>query len=303
MYKNLSPISQLFLAGLIVVATSIFVMIIGAAIAYPLFGFNYFTDASMLSASNMENIGIVKYFQIVNSLGMFVIPPFIIAKLYSDNLGNYLAINSIPKLNSAIITGAAMIVALPIIAYSAEINSYLVFPDSLQFILDWMKAMENTALEITVSLLKMDTPVEFLVNLLMIGIIPAVGEELLFRGVIQKILGKWLKSHHIAILLTAFIFSAFHLQFLSFLPRFLLGIYLGYLLVWTGNIWLPIIAHFVNNASAVTYYYFADIDIAQEMNNASANEFPIYVVIISALIFGLLAWKIKSNTKEQKLLL
>ncbi|MEA3445813.1 MAG: CPBP family intramembrane glutamic endopeptidase [Bacteroidota bacterium] len=298
MFKDLSPVAQLFMVGLIVVATSLVVLIIGAIVAMPLFGFNYFSDPSQLANVFSENMAVAKYFQILNSLGMFVIPPFIIARLYSGDFSNYLAINKTPNLTIVLFTGAAMFAALPIISFTAELNSKLVFPESLQVIESWMRNLEDSAIEMTIKLLRMETFSDFLVNLLMIAILPALGEELLFRGVIQRILGDWFKNHLIAILITAFVFSAFHLQFMSFLPRFLLGIYLGYLLVWTKNIWLPIIAHFVNNAGAVIYYYVSDVDIADDIVNSSTENFPFYVVLISAVIFTFLARLIVRKQQE-----
>lgn len=298
MFKDLSPLSQLVIAGLVVVATALGVMIVGAIIAIPIFGFNYFTNPAQLALAVSENVAVAKYFQILNSLGMFVIPPFIIAKMFEGNPGKYLAINKTPQLTTVIFTGLAMVAALPIIAYTAEINAKISLPGGLHAIEEWMRNMEDAALDMTVKLLRMDTFSDFLINMLMIALIPAVGEELLFRGVIQRILGEWTRNHLIAILITAFLFSAFHLQFMSFLPRFLLGIYLGYLLVWTKNIWLPIIAHFVNNAGAVIYYYVSDVDISEDMANPSSDDFPFYVVLLSAGVFFVIARLIVRKERE-----
>ncbi|MCF8370381.1 MAG: CPBP family intramembrane metalloprotease [Bacteroidales bacterium] len=298
MFKNLSPFSQLVIAGLVVVATALVVMIVGAVIAIPVFGFNYFANPAQLALAVSENVAVAKYFQILNSLGMFVIPPFIIAKMFDGNAGNYLAINKTPRLTTVILTGLAMVAALPIIGYTAEINAKISLPGGLHAIEEWMRNMEEAALDMTVKLLRMDTFSDFLINMLMIALIPALGEELLFRGVIQRILGEWARNHLIAILITAFLFSAFHMQFMSFLPRFLLGIYLGYLLVWTKNIWLPIIAHFVNNAGAVIYYYVSDVDISEDMANPASDDFPFYVVLISVVVFFVIARLIARKERE-----
>ena len=95
---------------------------------------------------------------------------------------------------------------------------------------------------------------------MVIAIIPAVGEELLFRGVIQKLFLKWNGKVHLSVWLTAFVFSAVHMQFLGFFPRLILGAVLGYMLVWSGSLWLPIVAHFTNNAFAVLLTYFIGMD-------------------------------------------
>lgn len=118
-----------------------------------------------------------------------------------------------------------------------------------------MKSSEEQAARITEAFLIMTSPSELLFNLFMIALIPAIGEELLFRGIVQNIFSRWLKNNHAAIWLSALLFSAMHMQFYGFIPRLMLGVMLGYLLVWSGNIWWPIIAHFVNNAAAVIFSY------------------------------------------------
>jgi len=132
-----------------------------------------------------------------------------------------------------------------------------------------------------------------LVNLLMIGVLAAIGEELIFRGLFQGLLTRMLKNPHIAILITALLFSAFHFQFFSFLPRFVLGIVLGYLMYLGRSIWFPIIAHFVNNAMGVIYYYFnskgSSDDMLEEIG--TSNLLPM-TALISLLIFAVffIAW-------------
>jgi membrane protease YdiL (CAAX protease family) len=118
-----------------------------------------------------------------------------------------------------------------------------------------MRQAEDQAARLTESFLKMDTPGQFFFNIFMIGLLPAVGEELVFRGVIQKIFTQWSRNVHVGIWTSAFIFSAMHMQFYGFLPRMVLGGMLGYMLAWSGSLWLPIAGHFVNNAGAVVFMY------------------------------------------------
>jgi len=96
-----------------------------------------------------------------------------------------------------------------------------------------------------------------LINIVIMAFLPAIFEEFLFRGTLQPLFTKWFANKHVAIIVTAFIFSAIHFQFYGFIPRFLLGIYLGYLLVWSQSLWLPIIAHFMHNATSLIFDYGA----------------------------------------------
>jgi hypothetical protein len=123
----------------------------------------------------------------------------------------------------------------------------------------------------------------------MIGILAAVGEELIFRGLLQRLLNGMVKNVHLAVIITAILFSAFHFQFFSFLPRLLLGLILGYLMYYGRSIWYPILAHFANNIMGVIYYYFyakggAD-DMLEEIGTSS--YIPV-AAVISLLAFALL---------------
>jgi membrane protease YdiL (CAAX protease family) len=154
-----------------------------------------------------------------------------------------------------------------------------------------MKQMEEDAKLLTEALLKMDNIRDLLFNLFLIAIIPAIGEEMFFRGVIQKKLKNILRNPHIAILITSFIFSAIHMQFFGFLPRFFLGIILGYLFYYSGSLWMPIIAHFINNALAVLLMYLPfsekiNTDISQlENTEISMMQATIFLLIVLFFIY------------------
>ena len=131
----------------------------------------------------------------------------------------------------------------------------------------------------------MNSAMDLFINLIMIGLIPAIGEELVFRGVVQKIFSQWSKNVHIGIWSAAFLFSAMHMQFYGFLPRMMLGGLLGYLYVWSGSLWLPIIGHFVNNAGAVLMsYFFQRGDLKLDPDKIGAeNDFG---SLIASLVLG-----------------
>jgi membrane protease YdiL (CAAX protease family) len=157
-----------------------------------------------------------------------------------------------------------------------------------------MRAAEAKAMAITEAFLAVNTPLGLAVNILIIAIIPALGEELLFRGVIQKELSKWSGKVHLSIWITAFLFSAMHLQFLGFFPRFLIGGLLGYMFYWSGSIWLPILAHFVNNGVAVILYYMvAKGRLAADVETIGVNEGQTSMLLISFLSVSLLLYLLR----------
>ena len=139
-----------------------------------------------------------------------------------------------------------------------QINGEMNLPSSLKGLQDWMEMTEAQASKITKLLLGNTGVSDLLINLIVIAIIPAIGEELLFRGVIQKLFTELANSKGFAVILTAVLFSALHMQFFGFLPRFALGVLLGFLYVWSGSLWVPITAHFINNAMAVILTWYME---------------------------------------------
>jgi general stress protein CsbA len=130
-------------------------------------------------------------------------------------------------------------------------------PDLFSGLENMMRQLEDKAAKITEKFLEMDTTGDLMVNLFIIAVLPAVGEELFFRGLLQRIFSDWSRNKHVGIWVTAVVFSALHGQFYGFVPRMILGGMFGYLLVWSGSLWIPILAHLVNNGVAViaSYYY------------------------------------------------
>ena len=142
------------------------------------------------------------------------------------------------------------VAALPMISLLAEWNKGMELPSFLASMEEMMRQMEESAKEVTDQFLNTSSVGMMFVNLFVIALLPAVGEEMMFRGWLQRVLGKSV-NYHTAIWVSAFVFSAIHFQFYGFIPRMLIGAALGYLYYYTGSLWMPIIAHFVNNAAAV----------------------------------------------------
>ena len=164
----------------------------------------------------------------------------------------------------------------------------------------WMRDSEENAKVLTESLLKMDSFGLLLSNMIVIAILPAIGEELFFRGTIQQLIQRSSKNPHIAIWVTAFLFSALHMQFLGFIPRMLLGALFGYLFYWSGNLWLPIIGHFINNGFAVMATYMIQQNkIGNQIETVGALEGQTTLAVGSGLIVcGMLYTYYKQTQKK-----
>jgi len=300
-FRGMKPFRQLLFSGFIILVSFLSFTLISLIVAVPLFGLDSLVNIPGINdIDNPESLRILKYFQVVQSIGLFIIPPFIIGWLFGDKLSEYLFMNRSAGRLSVVMAIFITILALPFINFTGELNSRMELPQWLSGVENWMKNAEENAALVTEAFLKVDTVWGLLFNLFMIAFLPAIGEELLFRGVIQKIFTGWTKNHHWGIWITAILFSALHIQFYGFIPRMILGVLFGYLLIWSGSIWLPVIAHFVNNAFAVLAIYFIDKNLLDpKVENIGSTPDSYYSALISfVLVFALLMIMRQSNRQN-----
>ncbi|AWV99272.1 CPBP family intramembrane glutamic endopeptidase [Arcticibacterium luteifluviistationis] len=186
---------------------------------------------------------------------------------------------------------------LPFNGWLQEINEGMVFPEALAGLESFFKDMEDSLAEVTTFLTTFDSFIKMLAGLIVIAVVAGVGEELIFRGLIQRKLYKGLNNPHLAIWVAAFIFSAIHMQFYGFLPRLMLGALFGYFYFWTGNIWVPIVAHIFNNGFAVVMFYLSHTGVIST-DLEELETFPMPAVIASLVLTGGLIWFFRKKTDE-----
>lgn len=188
-----------------------------------------------------------------------------------------------------------VVTALIVISFMAintifiEWNAAFSFPDFLKEFGDWARAQETKAEVLTKFFTTFNSTGDFLFGVVVIALLPAIGEELVFRGMLQPEIYRASGNHHAAIWVSAIIFSAFHMQFFGFVPRMLLGALFGYLYVWSGNLLFPMIAHFVNNGfSVLMMYLYQRGTITVDMDSPEAAPWPLvasFTLIFAALLF------------------
>ncbi len=177
---------------------------------------------------------------------------------------------------------AALLVCVIVLAFMffnsifIEWNTHIKLPEFLSGFETWAMNKEAQLKSLTEFLTKFDSRFEFSLAFIIIAIIPAVGEELVFRGVLQNYLHKWIKNVHIAIWVSAIIFSLIHMQFYGLVPRILLGALFGYLYVISGSLWMAILGHFINNGFTVIMIYLyqkgaVDINLEDQATMSSTQ--------------------------------
>jgi membrane protease YdiL (CAAX protease family) len=227
-----------------------------------------------------EFAGIVKSLLIVNAIGIFILPPLVFSYLADPRPLSYLGIRP-PQKNSFLLIGlVTMIAAYFAVELLASVNESIVYllPKSTQ---QWILKYETEANGQMKNILSMKSPLDLLMTLLLAGALPAISEELFFRGILQKLFIQIFKSAWPGIIFTAFLFSAFHMQFMGFIPRMALGVILGALYWYSGSIYTSMVGHFIFNSINVFLIYFkvADLD-----SNSSISLGYVLIGLVSLII-------------------
>lgn len=192
------------------------------------------------------------------------------------------------------------LVSYPAIAIIAQWNRQIVFPKSMKTVETWMRQLEESALAVTDLFLSGETFVDLFLNMSIIAAAAAFAEEVFFRGFLQRLFEKLMRNGHAAVWTGAFIFSLVHLQFYGFFPRLVMGAILGYLFLYSRNLWIPILYHFVNNASVVLVHFFwGENNCLSRIENESINWISCLILMASALLTVFMFSKYKQQFKER----
>ncbi len=229
---------------------------IGSVLALGTAQLGGFDPASLLEGaaggSPRPERDMLRWINLINHFLTFTVSTLVVIYLFTrSGWARFLGLTRPPDLPVVGLAVLFILAGFPVAQSTYWLNQQLPAPE-------WATEMEQAATGMLESVLTMESPGEFLFTLLVVGVAPALGEELLFRGGIQRSLERLSDRPHLAIWSTALLFSAVHFQFEGFIPRTLLGAALGYLYFWTHNLWVPIAAHFAFNGGQVVAQYLSD---------------------------------------------
>lgn len=285
---NESPLYQLLISVLIITGVGMVLILLFSVAGMFIFDSSFSDLEKVVSGLKSNEIEYMRYLLVIQDLAIFIIPSCIIFRLLKSDTESGYEVFVIPGLKEAGLVIVLAFCLFPVTSFTGEINSAMEFPDWLSGVGKWIIEHEEKANGLLDLLVPSDTFNVMLLNLFMIAILPAFSEEMIFRGVFQGIFSKLFRSGHVAVWVTALIFSAIHLQFFGFVPRLILGLVFGYLFFWSGNLWLPIIAHFINNAVPVVYTFSQG---AEKLNTAAeiplwkqAVYLPVPLIIIAVIL-------------------
>ncbi len=301
MLKKLSDTTytQIIFVGLIILIGTIALGLLGYGIAYLIYGSDSLMDVLHGVSTTTAEISILKLLQFMSQLSMFVFPPLALAWMIRKDKPDFLCLSTVPDIAQALAIIILFVASLPIIQYTMSLNQQMQLPESMHSLQEWMLTKENLAAEITKKFLNTSSTSSYLINLLVMAIMPAVGEELIFRGLLTRWVAKITKNIHLNIIITSIIFSAFHLQFFGFLPRFLLGMLLGYSYYFTQSLWSSILLHFTNNAMTVSVYFWV-FKSGKSINPEDVGTVDSYGYVLMSLLVvgGVLYWLATQKTKK-----
>ena len=221
-------------------------------------------------------------------IGFIAVPIFYLKVVLKKDL-RALSQPRLPGLFELLIIPVIVVVFMVVNAWFIQWNENFVFPEFMRSFGDWARQREDYLGEVTEFLTQFNSNGQLIIALVVVAILPGIGEELVFRGFVQRHLFETSGNVHLAIWASAILFSAFHLQFFGFVPRMLLGALFGYLYFWSGNLWAPILAHIFNNGFSLIMIYLHQNDLVSfdigDTGSVSFWQVLIFSLITAVLLF------------------
>ncbi len=282
----------LLLAGTVLLSLMVF-QGVGFLVLGAKYGINNLMEAMQNPLQNMQYMNAIKWLQLIYSIGAFGLSALLIAGLKRPNPLDYLQAKKNINIEMVFYGIVLMTIALPLI------NTTMYYNEQIHFgaLDNFFRKMELQDADLTKAFLNVHTWKGLLFNVFIIGLVAAVVEEFLFRGVLQNMLNESFKNIHVSIFITAALFSAIHMQFLGFIPRMLMGVALGYMYAYSGNILTNIAAHFFNNASQVVIaYFFYNNMTTMDMDKVEAPNW-LATIASAVMMIVLIIWMKKRSEK------
>ncbi len=283
--QALSPSSQLLLFGGLLLAGMSLGGVMSVVLGKWIFGYSADGLQALLRNPTADKAHVLLLLNSISQICTFFIPAVVFRYQFGDR--NILPLQRI-SLFYLLIPTVWILCASPIIDWIGEINHYLIPQGS------WLEKVALPAEERASGLIQLflsdDSGIPGIAIFLAIALVPAVCEEFAFRGALQPLLGRAFRNPHLAIWVTAVLFSAIHLQLYGFLPRVLLGAMLGYLAFWSGSLWPALAAHFINNATGIVLYSYT--------GSAESVGFPVWIPLLLCFGFGILTALLIRKARE-----
>lgn len=290
-YLKYKPAGVQFIAFFLIAA--------GFFIINTLLNFWFFSDVSTVltnstSAISTEMVTTFKWAQLASATLAFIVPALLFGYFSAPDALPYVGLQKHISPLLLLVSITLLVCVQPFVGYLGTLNGKINF-GSLQKTFQESEAMYNRAIA---AFLRMDTPVDLMINLFIMALLPAIGEELFFRGALQRVMLRLSNRPWLSILVSAGIFAMLHGTVFKLVPIFVLGLLLGTIYHITRNLWYGITIHFVNNAFAVLSVYYASKSTILKKLSDDAYSIPIYMAALSLAITIALVYFIRKKSDE-----
>ncbi len=300
--KNSSALRQIFILISVVILGMFVGQYLFIGFAYLKYGAASLGDLNEFVSHVNENAHLLRQSLFFQTLCAFFFPALILSWLFSDDIRQYLHVEQGFSSGVVILTILSILFLMPLLNASIYWTQQIPFPESLKAVGVKIALLEEQAQQMAAMVLTTDKYLIFLINLFIVAVLTAIGEEFLFRGALQNIFSKIFKNPHAVIWTVGIIFSFVHFRFYGFFARAFLGVYLGYLLYYSKSIWVPILAHFTQNAmGVVSFYSIKDPKLLEKLDHIGTGS-TWWVSLLSLILFSATVVWLVRKCKSQNFL-
>jgi hypothetical protein len=246
--------------------------------------------------SNQASLSYLIYFQLFTQIGVFAGVALFFARLNTSVVFDFLKLKRVKWSCFLVLSIIAIVAVIPLSSWLMQVSLAFPYPDSMKEFIEILKKQEDAGNNLMTRFLSIEGWSGLIFNLFFFSLIPALCEELLFRGALMNVLQQLMKNKHLVVILSAILFSAMHMQFFGFLSRFVLGLILGYATVYSGSLFPSIAAHFTNNALSVIGFYLSDKKDLNEVG--SIDNYWVLGLTVLIAIFTVFVMRQKSLKYE-----
>jgi uncharacterized protein len=279
--KPMHPGVQFLLYGVILLFAIFVGSIIGVVVDMIIYGTNILNSVKDLDIHAPHVVNALWIVQFAGMTMPILGTPIFFAYVVTDEPNSYLHTSFRFPWVLLVIGFGISLFAFPVIELLSNINHLIPLPS-------WLKWMDNSEEneKIMAAMIDMKSIGDMIYDVLFIGLLTAVAEEFAFRGCLQTIFLRWTKNIHVAVWVTAIIFSAFHMEYFGFLPRVFLGAMFGYFVAWSGSIWTSVWGHFLNNGTIVVLTYLYESKHSKiSPDDDHVFNYPLYIISFVIIVF------------------
>ena len=235
-------------------------------------------------AAGWEAPAVMKTATVMQNALMFMVPALLTGFVFYGKAFRFVGLSKKPPMSAIVWMLVVYVAMTPAMNWLVAWNASVSLPESMAPLEQWLKAQEMAAQEAASQVVDVSSPFDLCLTILLVGILTGLCEETFFRGALQQIFICGTKKGHLAVWISALIFSAMHFQFYGFVPRLVLGAFFGYMYLWSGSLWVPVVGHAINNTAVVVLTWLKEQGIASSIDSVGVAESSVpYAAIASVL--------------------